>query len=73
METLIENIRELMKKNYMSQKELALRTGLTEATISRYLHGTRRMSVKSLYYIARALGTTIDGLMKGVDWSEMYD
>lgn len=62
-----------MKKNYMSQKELALRVGLTEATISRYLHGTRRMSVKSLYYIARALGTTIDGLMKGVDWSEMYD
>lgn len=39
METLIDNIRELMGKHHMSQKELALRAGITEATISRYLKG----------------------------------
>ena len=73
METLIDNIREFMEKRHMNQKELALRAGVTEASISRYLNGKRRMSVETLFHISIALGTTMDGLMKNVDWSEMYD
>ena len=41
MEALGERIKEYLEKNGMSQKELAEKTGCTEAAISHYIRGDR--------------------------------
>ena len=42
METdLIKQLNDYMKKNYISQKQLAITLGISESTISRYLSGAR--------------------------------
>lgn len=55
MRQIGENIRDLMGDWNMSQKELADRTGISEATISYYINGERMPSVKNLVNIAYVL------------------
>ncbi len=66
MESLGERIKELLEKMEMSQKELAEKTGCTEAAISHYIRGDRTPRSSVLSKIAIALGTTSDYLMEGV-------
>lgn len=56
-------IKELLQEADMSQRELANRTGLTEATISRYVNGTREPRGEALVRIATVLGVTTDYLL----------
>lgn len=70
---LASNLQKLIEKQGMSQKELAIRMGTSEASISRYLHGKRAPSVKTVYYLAICLGTTMDEIVKGIWWSELHD
>lgn len=56
------SLKDLLKNRNISQKELAIRTGVTEATISKYIHKTRKMSLKSAYKIAIALDISLDEL-----------
>lgn len=44
----------------MTQKELAIRSGLTEASISNYLCGKRFPDVKTIDAINEVLGTTLN-------------
>lgn len=59
-----DNIKRLMRKNGYTQKELAIRSGCSECSISRYLNNDREPNVKSLKNIAIALGVTVDDLLK---------
>lgn len=53
----LENrLKEVLEEKNMTQKELSIRTGLTEGTISRYVNHKRKISFKNVYIIARCLG-----------------
>ena len=59
-------LKELLEKKGMTQKELAVRVGCTEAAISHYIKGDRVPRASVLSKIAFALDTTSDYLMEGV-------
>lgn len=51
----MSGLRRIRQEHKLSQKELALVTGLTAASISRYETGGRRMSVDVAKRISKAL------------------
>lgn len=58
-----QNLEEMLVEANMTQRELADDTGLTEATISRYIHGRRMPTVRALVNIAYSLNCSFDELM----------
>ncbi len=71
-----ERIAELMNKEGLTQKELAIMAGVTESTLSRYLNDERQPKAEILANIATALNTTSDYLINGKtdkpDYAEIY-
>lgn len=59
-------LEELLKAQRMTQKELAEKSGVTEAAISHYLKGDRTPRSSVLSRIAIVLNTTSDYLMEGI-------
>ena len=76
MQTIGARIEELMKKESLSQKELAMMAGVTESALSRYINNERQPKAEILANIATALNTTSDYLVKGkvdeIDFAEVY-
>lgn len=66
MSSIGSRIKELLKKQDVSQKDLARYIGTTEASISRYVNDEREPEAKILYKIAQELHTTTDYLISGV-------
>lgn len=64
--TIGERIRDQLNQKHMTQKELAVRTGLTESSISHYVHDCRTPQGESLQKIAKVLDLTTDELLEGV-------
>ncbi len=64
-ETMGERLSSLIKERQMSQKELAIKAGVTEAAVSHYIKGDRCPRSSVLARLADALGTTSDFLMGG--------
>ena len=58
-----ERIRMLMEGKHLSQKELANLSGITEASMSKYLSGERTPRIDVVVNIANALGVTTDELI----------
>ncbi len=58
-----KRITETLQKRGMSQKELAVRIGVTEAVMSRYISGDREPKPDVLANIATAIHTTSDFLL----------
>lgn len=56
-------LKELLQEADMTQRELAEKTGLTEAAISRYVNGTREPRGEVLVRMATVLGVTTDYLL----------
>jgi transcriptional regulator with XRE-family HTH domain len=54
-----EQLREAIRTGKLSQAELARTTGLGEAQISRFLGGSRGLSLKSIDRLMDALGLEI--------------
>ena len=64
MENLIGNrIHKLLKENNISQRVLAKRIGSTEASVSRYINGTRTPDARTINKIAKALNVTMEFLL----------
>ena len=59
-----DNIKQLMKENGYTQKQLAVRSQCTESAISRYVNNEREPSIKILKKLAISLGVTVDELIK---------
>ena len=55
----------LLNEKRMSQKELSVRVGVTEAAISHYLKGDRIPRASVLSKMAEVLGTSSDYLING--------
>ena len=58
-----ENLRYMLDHARMTQKDLAEETGLSEASISRYVNGERIPSVRALINIAHALDCSLGDIM----------
>lgn len=56
-------ISDLLNKSGMTQRELAERIGVTEASVHRYINGERNPKGSTIVKIADALGTTSDYLL----------
>ena len=59
-------VSELIKKNGLSQRKLAMMVGVTEPTISRYINGSREPTVTIIISIAQALNTSPDYLLGSI-------
>ncbi len=62
-EKLHHRVKALMKEQGMTQRELARRSGLTEASVCKYLSGARTPQAEAVVLLAKALGTTSDYLL----------
>lgn len=70
LELFSRNLIEIMERSRTTQKELAEGTGLSQATISRYLNRERMPSISALINISEYFGETLDDLMyfgEGID------
>lgn len=56
---IIQAMLEARKKQHLTQKELSLRTGITQADISRIEKGTRNPSLEMLKRLAKGLGMVL--------------
>ncbi len=61
--TFAQRLSELLEKQGMTQKELAAKVGITEASMSRYMNTNRIPKSEILANIATALQTTSDYLL----------
>ena len=68
----IYRIRKLMRYYHLSQRDLARRIYVGEATISKYLQGKREMREEHLADIARVLGASVDYLLTGANPPVLY-
>lgn len=66
MTTLCDRIKALLKEKKMTQKQLAEKSGCTEAAISHYIKGDRTPRSIILKELAAALETSTDFLMEGI-------
>ena len=60
-----ERLQQLIQRKGITQKELAIKAGVTEAAMSHYLKGDRVPRASVLAKIADSLGTSSDYLMNG--------
>jgi transcriptional regulator with XRE-family HTH domain len=58
-----EKVKQLMESNGITQKRLSQLSGITEASISRYLNGNRKVRIDIIVNIAKALGVTTGYLL----------
>ncbi len=61
-----ENIRELRKKNNLSQAELGKLLDVTFQQVQKYERGMNRISAGKMFIITREFETTIDRLYEGL-------
>lgn len=64
--SLAENIRMFREKTNQNQKELAEEVGVTQQAISLYEQGVKVPSLAVAIKLAKALGTTCEGLVDGI-------
>ena len=57
-----EYLKSLLEEKGMTQAELARRTGITEASVSRYISGQRSPRITQAYRMAWAIGVDMNTL-----------
>lgn len=57
------NLAFYLEQSGMNQRDLAMRTGLSESAISNYIHKIRFPTVKAVINIANAFGIEMDELI----------
>ena len=67
MSDLVHSIIENCRLQSITQRELAEKSGITEASISRYFNGERSPNIKNAEKMASALGLRIVMLNEGAD------
>ena len=57
------NLKKVLNTRSMTQSEIAEKCGITEAMLSRYIHGTSMPGVEKVYTLAAVLGCRITDLL----------
>ena len=68
-----ERLLEAMQIKGMTQKDLAMRIGVTEAAVSKYLHTDRKPHIDVISDMANVLQTTTDFLLGRVDAQDEFN
>lgn len=63
IEQIVRGIKDAMDEQGIGQKQLAIRSGASQATISRVLSGKLEPKLSTFYGIAVALGVSSDSLL----------
>ena len=63
VKTWSQKVKELMEVKGINQKELSQLSGITEASVSRYLNGDRTPRMDIIINFARALGVSVEYLL----------
>lgn len=77
--TMGELIQDRLNEKHMTQKDLAIQAGLTEASVSHYVRDKRVPQGKALQKIANTIDLTTDELLKGIpkdsneEWIEIKE
>lgn len=58
-----ENVRKLMEESGMNQKQLSKETGISKASLCRYLSGSLQPRIDIVENIARAFGVSVSDLV----------
>lgn len=58
-----EYLKSLLEEKGMTQAELARRTGITEASVSRYINGNRSPRIAQAYRMALVIGIDMNTLI----------
>ena len=61
------NLKKIMIEREMTAADIARKTGMTQAALSRYINDKRIPRLNSVIKIAKALNVPIELLVKGVD------
>lgn len=72
MKTFGDNLAYQLREADMTQNELAERTGLTQASISRYVNGTQLPGIRAIVNIANVFDCTTDELINFDDRISQY-
>ncbi len=70
---LKERIKMLMEERRLNQKDLANLSGITEASMSKYLSGERTPRIDVIVNIANALHVTVDELIGNEIENDKFD
>lgn len=62
-----DKVKQLMESQNLNQKELSKKSGITEASVFRYLSGDRKPRMDIIINFAQALGVTTDYLLSEDD------
>lgn len=68
-----ENVRKLMKDTGINQKELSKKSGVSEASLSRYLSGSLKPRMDIVINIAKVFGVTPEELIDEKNNSQKQD
>lgn len=71
--TLQERIKEQMAEKKINQKELAEMTGLTEASVSKYVNGKREPRIDVILKLAKAFNVSTDYLLQGYESQTLHN
>ena len=72
-ESLHARLKAKMKEKGLSQRQLSLKTGISEAAICKYVSGARTPHIETIGKIAEVLGVTSDYLLGIEKKSEPYE
>jgi len=61
-DAIVDNVRMILRGKNLSQKDLARKISMTEATMSKMLHKTRAISIDEVDKIAKVLGIPVHKL-----------
>ncbi len=70
-EIFVKNLVRIMRIENISQRELARKANLSEATVSRYVKGTRFPNSKAMIELSKALNCRIENLTQEQTESEL--
>ena len=68
-----KNIKKGLEEKGETARWLAAKVGVTDVCMIRWLAGKRQPTAYGLYKIAKALDTTMEALMDGVDGEDQHD
>ena len=66
-----EKVKQLMQEQNINQKQLSQRSGITEASVSRYLKSERTARIDIIVNFAKALNVTTEYLLNDDDETEL--
>lgn len=66
-DAIAENLDRMLQKRGMSQRDLARKTGKTEAEVSRWLSGTHNFTLKTLALLSAALNEDVITVLNHYD------